>query len=91
MEAHRVVRRRGSHVFWTIGSHMAVRLSAVRPGRPLLPGMFLAGRIRSSEVSNDLIGNRTSDLPAGSIVRQPTALPRAPFLLYYFIFIILFY
>jgi hypothetical protein len=28
--------------------------------------------------SNDLIGNRTSDLPACSIVPQPTTLPRAP-------------
>jgi hypothetical protein len=28
--------------------------------------------------SNDLIGNRTRDLPACSIVPQPTTLPRAP-------------
>ena len=28
--------------------------------------------------SNDTIGNRTRDLPTGSAVPQPTALPRAP-------------
>jgi hypothetical protein len=28
--------------------------------------------------SNDLIGNRAHDLPACSIVPQPTTLPRAP-------------
>jgi hypothetical protein len=40
MEAHRVVRRRGSHIFLAIGSQMAVR-SALRAGRPLPPGIFL--------------------------------------------------
>jgi hypothetical protein len=30
VEAHRVVRRRGSHILWTVGSQMAVRLSALR-------------------------------------------------------------
>jgi hypothetical protein len=34
MEAHRVVRRRGSHIFYTIGSQMAVRLSALRADLP---------------------------------------------------------
>jgi hypothetical protein len=34
------VRRRGSHIFWTIGSQMAVR-SASRAGRALPPGRFL--------------------------------------------------
>jgi hypothetical protein len=28
--------------------------------------------------SSDLIGDRTRDLPASSIVPQPTTLPRAP-------------
>jgi hypothetical protein len=37
MEAHRVVRRRGFHIFKKIGSQIAVRLSALRAGRPLLP------------------------------------------------------
>jgi hypothetical protein len=34
--------------------------------------------MKSTENSNDFIGNRTCDLPACSIVPQPTALPRAP-------------
>jgi hypothetical protein len=37
----------------------------------------VAGRIRSIEKSNDLIGIRTRDLPACSIVPQPVTLPRA--------------
>jgi hypothetical protein len=73
---------------------MAVRLSALRAGRPLPPGRFLvlisvkslsrpqdhnaAGRIRSVEKSSDLIGNRTRDIPACSVVTQPTTLPRGP-------------
>jgi hypothetical protein len=36
----------------------------------------VAGRIRSNEKSNDT-GNRTRDLPACSIVPQPTTLLRA--------------
>jgi hypothetical protein len=35
--------------------------------------------LRSIEKSNDLIGIRTRDLPAFSIVPQPTTLPRAPY------------
>jgi hypothetical protein len=35
--AREVVRRRGSHIFWTVGSEMAVRLSALRVCRPLPP------------------------------------------------------
>jgi hypothetical protein len=35
------VRRRGSHIFYTVGSEMAVRLSALRAGRSLSPGRFL--------------------------------------------------
>jgi hypothetical protein len=38
----------------------------------------VAGRISSIEKSNDLIGNRTRDLPACSVVPQPTTLQRAP-------------
>jgi hypothetical protein len=38
----------------------------------------VAGRIRSIEESGDLIGNRTHDLLACSIVPRPTALPHAP-------------
>jgi hypothetical protein len=41
-------------------------------------GHSAAGRSRLIEKSNDLIGNRTRDLPACSIVPQPTTLPCAP-------------
>jgi hypothetical protein len=47
-----------------------------RMSRP--QGHSAAGRIRSIEKSNDLIGNRTHGLLALSIVTQPTTLPRAP-------------
>jgi hypothetical protein len=40
-------------------------------------GYSTAARIRSIEKSNDLIGIRIRDLPACSIVPQPTTLPRA--------------
>jgi hypothetical protein len=63
---------------------MAVRLSASSAGRPSPPERFLrlsrpqdhsaAGRIRSIEKSNDLMGNRTRGLPACSIVPHPTTL-----------------
>jgi hypothetical protein len=43
-------------------------------------GHSAAGRIRSTEKSNDLIGNRTRDLPARAIVPQPTTLPRARYI-----------
>jgi hypothetical protein len=36
-EAHEVVRRRASHIFWTLSSRMAERLSALRAGRDLPP------------------------------------------------------
>jgi hypothetical protein len=35
------VRRRGSHIFYTIDSQMAMRLSALGAGRPLPPGRVL--------------------------------------------------
>jgi hypothetical protein len=69
---------------------MAVMLSALIAGRPLLPRKLpgthfcqrlsrpqdhsAAGRIRSIEKSNYLIGNRARDLPACSTVPQPTTL-----------------
>jgi hypothetical protein len=40
------------------------------------PGPYEAGRIRSIETSSVLVGNRTRDRPARSIVPQPTTLPR---------------
>jgi hypothetical protein len=73
---------------------MAMSLSALRAGRSLPPGRFLvpisvgmsrhqdhsaARRIRSTEKSNDLVGNRTRDLSACNIVPQPTTLPGAPY------------
>jgi predicted RNA binding protein YcfA (HicA-like mRNA interferase family) len=95
MKAHRVMRHRGSHIFYTIGSQMEVRLSPLHAGRPLQPrkipgtnfclrpsrpqGHSAAGRIRSIEKSNDVIRNRTRDLPACSTVPQPNMLPRAPY------------
>jgi hypothetical protein len=72
---------------------MAVRMSALRAGRPLpprkIPGTHLcqrlsrpqghsaAGRIRSIEKIH-LIGSHTRDLPACSLVSQPTTLSRNP-------------
>jgi hypothetical protein len=53
------------------GTHLCYRLS--RPH-----GHSAAGRIRSIEKSNYLIQNPTRDLPACSIVSQPTTLQRAP-------------
>jgi hypothetical protein len=71
---------------------MAVRLPALRARHPLAPrkipgthfsyrrsrhqGYSAAGRIREIEKIH-LIGTRSRDLPACSIVPQPTTLPRA--------------
>jgi hypothetical protein len=73
---------------------MAV-MSALCAGRPVRPGRFLvlislraivthseAGRIRSIEKSNDLIGNRTRDIPACSIVPERSTLPLPPINIY---------
>ena len=45
-------------------------------------GHSAAGRVVSMKNSNDTIGNRTRDLPACSVVPQPTVLPHAPSLYY---------
>jgi hypothetical protein len=42
VEAPRIVRRRGSHIFKRLNSQMAVRLSTLCASRALLPGSFLA-------------------------------------------------
>jgi hypothetical protein len=52
-------------------NHFCYRLS-----RP--QGHSAAGRMRSIEKKSNEIGNRTRDLPACSIVTQPTTLPHAP-------------
>jgi hypothetical protein len=73
---------------------MAVRLTALRACRPLSPrknpGTHFrqrlsqlhvrrsAERIRSTEKSSDIIGVRIRDLPACTIMFQPTTLPRSP-------------
>jgi hypothetical protein len=49
------------------GTHFCYRLSRRQ-------GHSAAGRITSTEKSNDLIGNRTRDLAVCSIVPQPTTL-----------------
>jgi hypothetical protein len=41
VDIHRVVRRRGPHIFQIIGSKMALKLSALFASRPLTPGRFL--------------------------------------------------
>jgi hypothetical protein len=85
-----VVIRRGPDIFYKGGSQMAVRLSALHTGRLFasrkipgthfcqrlsrLQGHIAAGRIRSIEKSNDLIGNLTRYLSACSVVPQPTDL-----------------
>jgi hypothetical protein len=51
------------------GTHFCLRLSQPQ-------GRSAARRVKSIEESNDLIGNRTRDLPACSIVPQPTTVPR---------------
>jgi hypothetical protein len=93
MKACRVMRRRRLHIFYTVGSQMAVRLSALRASRPLPPArflvlisvrgwvdpratMWLGGLGKLKEIH--LIGTWTRDLPACSIVPQPTTLPCAP-------------
>jgi hypothetical protein len=45
-------------------------------------GHSVAGRIMSKKNSSGKIGNRNSDLPAGSVAPQP---PRAPFLYFRFL------
>jgi hypothetical protein len=41
MEVHKFVRRRGSHIFKTVKSKMAMGLSALQAGHPAPPGRFL--------------------------------------------------
>jgi hypothetical protein len=72
---------RGSHIFYTVGSQMAV-MSALLAGRALLlrkiPGAIvqLEG-LDKLKKCNDFIGNQTRDLSSCSTVPQPTVLPYA--------------
>jgi hypothetical protein len=84
VEAYRVVWRRGSLIFKMIGLQMAVKLTALLNVRALPPGRCLVlisvrGRgntmaivrlegLRQTQKSNYLIGNRTHDLPACTVV-----------------------
>jgi hypothetical protein len=72
---------------------MAVRMSALRAGRPLPPGRFpvlisVGGSVDPGTIvrlegygqfkkCNDLVGNRTRELPVCIKVPQQTTLPRA--------------
>jgi hypothetical protein len=92
VQAHRVVRPRGSHIVHTIVSQIAVRLSALCAGRPLPTGRFLVfiyvrgcvdprahtepERNELNETYSDLIGNLTRDPPTCATVPQPTTLWR---------------
>jgi hypothetical protein len=93
MKAHRILRRRGFHIFYTIGSQMAVRLSAPRAGRLLHPrkihgthsvrGWVDPRAIVRLEWLGQLKNPTTSSgiepatFRACTIVPQPTKLPRA--------------
>jgi hypothetical protein len=83
---HRVARRRGSHIFLTVSSQMAVRLSNLRAGRPLHPGKFLVlislrGWVKRRAIMwlevlcslknvNHLMGNWSRDVQACNLVPQ---------------------
>jgi hypothetical protein len=91
VKAHRVVRRRGPNIFSRQSAHRRrwgcqpyAPAALYPPGRSWysflleaesVPGLERLGKLNKS---NDLIGNRTRDLPACSIVPQPTMPPRAP-------------
>jgi hypothetical protein len=89
VEAHRFLRRRGSHIFYTIGSHMAVRLSALRPRRFLVL-IYVRGCVNPmvivrleglGQLKNVVApsGNETATFRLVVYVDpQPSTLPRAP-------------
>jgi hypothetical protein len=56
MEAHRAVRRRGSHIFSTTGSHKAASLSALRADRHRPPVGFLVLTYGRGSVNSTAIG-----------------------------------
>jgi hypothetical protein len=62
-----------------LSSHFTWQMPRVVPG--LDPRAILRLKVLGQlKKFNDLVGNRTRDLPACSMVPQPTTLPRAPFL-----------
>jgi hypothetical protein len=66
VEAHRAVRRRGSHIFYKISPNIKVRLSTLRAGRALLSLQYLnvARRMRLLKHFNDLTVKKSRDLSA---------------------------
>jgi hypothetical protein len=73
VQAHRVVRRRDSHIFYTVGSQMAER-SALYPQKDSWYSFqchSADGRIMPIDKFSDLIGNRTRHLLACSVVFKP--------------------
>ena len=73
-----------------------VSLSALRTGRLYPPGNIpgsqpqghsATGRIMPMKNSDDIIGNRSRDLPTCSAVPQLTVPPRAPYYIYIYIYI----
>jgi hypothetical protein len=87
------VRRRGFHIFYTVGSQKAVRLSALRAGRPLpqedpwysflleaessRPRAIVRTEGLSKLEKIHLIGKRSRDLPVCSIVPLRYRVPRS--------------
>jgi hypothetical protein len=64
-------------VFRSLLNSLLVALYPLPPGRFLIPiSVSAAGRIRSIEKYNDLIGNENRGHPAFSIMPQPTTLQR---------------
>jgi hypothetical protein len=75
VEALRVARGWGSHIFQTFGSQMEAMLPTLGADRFLPPVRFLVLISVRGWVDP---GSRTGNLPACSIVPQPATLPRAP-------------
>jgi hypothetical protein len=88
VESHRIVRRRGFHIFWTIDLHVAMRsalhacalylqkdtLHSFLLAVELIQDSYRGWKVISMEKYNDFNGNQPRDLPACSMVPQPTAL-----------------